>query len=109
MSDQPHNGLTEFARQFFAKAHALMRVKNADYAQKEDPLLNFTLGERLGVVTTAQGVAVRWFDKLQRVANLLQRDAQVSDETIDDTLLDWVNYAAILAYALHKRSSKDAK
>lgn len=34
-------------------------------------------------------------DKLQRVANLIQRDAQVADEKIDDTLKDLAVYSIL--------------
>lgn len=69
--------------------------KNADYATSEDPFANFRASEALGV-SVAKGILVRMSDKLARVANLLDRPAQVTDEKIEDTLADLSNYANIL-------------
>lgn len=49
-------------------------------------------------------------DKLQRIANLLEREAQVKDESVDDTLKDLANYSLILlAYLVSKRAPKKDK
>lgn len=73
------------------KCQALSERKNADYAEEGDALANFrTFG--------SYGVIVRLSDKLSRVINLVKRKghrAEVADESIRDTLMDVVNYAAI--------------
>lgn len=73
----------------------LMKLKNADYAGQRDPFKNFRLCEQLGV-SLEQGILVRMSDKLARVANLLKNEASVSDESVRDTLIDLMNYSAIL-------------
>lgn len=70
--------------------------KNSDYADSEDPFQNFRGVERWGVCTVEQGLMVRISDKMQRVSNLLKREAMVSDESIVDTLSDARNYLNIL-------------
>jgi hypothetical protein len=82
----------------------LTQAKNADYAGHIDAFKNFQLIEILteGRVSTAAGILVRLTDKLQRVANLLARPAQVMDERIEDTLLDNAVYSIILYLWLTK-------
>lgn len=73
----------------------LIRRKNADYASSTNPFKNF---ESAGVVGLGVGKAilVRVLDKLARVSNLLENEAVVADEKIEDTILDAINYLAIL-------------
>lgn len=79
--------------------------KNADYATADDAFLNFRACEALGV-NSNQGILVRMSDKMQRVGNLLQRPAQVADESIMDTLKDLSNYALILATKLENENQQ---
>jgi len=80
------------------EALTIVQAKNQDYADGEDPFQNFRMVEDAGLCSLEQGVAVRMSDKLQRVFNLLPEgvEAAVDDESLDDTLLDLMNYANIL-------------
>lgn len=82
------------ANVFFSNCINLLRKKNTDYNKATDALSGF---RKFGV----HGILVRLEDKLGRVANLLNKEAQVKDESVDDTLLDIANYA-FLAYACRK-------
>ena len=75
---------------------AIAKRKNADYAGAGDPFKNFKMCESIGITTTEKGILVRMTDKLQRIANLLDNEAQVKDESILDTLQDLSNYSLIL-------------
>ncbi len=104
-----------FTKQQFVDFHAsavqkmteIMRAKNADYTgSSASPFANFTQVENNGICTTEQGILVRMTDKMSRINSLLDRDAQVKDESIEDTLLDLANYSIILAgYIRSKRQS----
>lgn len=80
------------------EALTIVQAKNQDYADGEDPFQNFRMVEDAGLCSLEQGIAVRMSDKLQRVFNLLPEgvEAAVNDESLDDTLLDLMNYANIL-------------
>lgn len=82
------------------------KKKNQDYAGDKDPFANFGRVETFGICTVEQGILVRITDKLARVSNLIGgENPAVVDESVDDTLLDAINYLAILkAYRDSKRS-----
>lgn len=75
--------------------YLIMLKKNADYA-KTDPFGNFKLVEELGITNVEKGILVRIADKISRITNLIDKEAQVKDESIEDTLQDLANYAVIL-------------
>ena len=79
------------------------RRKNEDYANGEDPFQNFRLSEYMGFCDTARGILVRLSDKLQRVANLLEKPNSVLDEKLVDTCLDGANYFLLLRAYLEMR------
>lgn len=74
----------------------LVDRKNQDYGRNKDPFKNFQLSVKVGV-PVEKGMMIRMMDKVSRIANLLRKKrAAVTDEKIEDTLLDLVNYAAIM-------------
>lgn len=79
--------------------------KNNDYAGEGDPFKNFTMCEKIGICSTEKGILVRMTDKLQRIANLLDKEAQVKDESINDTLSDLANYALILRVYIESKKN----
>lgn len=74
---------------------ALVKIKNNDYATGDDPWKNFRFAEIVGV-PVERAILVRMSDKLARISNILGKTAEVKDESITDTLLDLINYTAIL-------------
>jgi len=95
----------EFLREFEITLNTMKRIvkaKNQDYANG-DAFANFKLCEELGLCSVAEGITVRLADKLKRICNLLNQEAAVLDETVEDTLLDMSNYAIILLLYLRHR------
>ena len=45
-------------------------------------------------------------DKIVRVSNLLDREAVIADEKIEDSLNDIINYSAIIKAKLHEKDKK---
>jgi len=106
----PANQRDEFAeslRTFFAECKTISRAKNGDYAEADDPFKNFRMVEHAHVCSTEQGIVVRMFDKMSRISSLISREALVKDESIEDTLRDLANYAAILSTWLKWRKNND--
>ena len=70
---------------------ALTTKKNADYANENDAFANFrTFGEL--------GILVRMSDKFARLKTALydRKSMSVSDETVEDTILDLATYSILL-------------
>ena len=85
----------ESISEFYGRGIEIIDSKNNDYARESDPFKNFRSAEVAGV-NVGRAILVRILDKMSRVSNLLDREASVKDETINDTLLDMANYIAIL-------------
>ena len=73
----------------------LVKRKNADYAGDGDPFKNFRSAGVAGV-SVERAILVRVLDKLARISNLLDKPQAVVDEALEDTILDAINYLAIL-------------
>ena len=84
-----------------AEARGLMKLKNADYACNADPFRNFRTFGELGFI-------VRMSDKLARLHSYCERgELSVRDESVEDTLLDLINYSVLLAAYLQE--TRDAR
>ena len=79
---------------------SLIKIKNADYANSTNPFKNFESAYVVGI-DVGQAILVRILDKLSRVGNLLKTEASVKEESVEDTLLDLINYTAILKAYLY--------
>lgn len=104
-----HENYLQKFKEITDEMYALTARKNADYASTTDAWANFTLIEKLtaGQIRAEEGILVRITDKLQRVANLLNREGQVKDEKITDTLMDAAVYSIILLIYLNELSTGD--
>lgn len=90
------NPLLEDMEATFEKCLGIAKRKNADYGGSIiDPYKNF-MGSLLVGVDPERAILVRITDKLSRVGTLLSQEAQVKDESIEDTIDDAINYFAIL-------------
>lgn len=79
----------------FKEAMRIVKIKNHDYAGEKDPWQNFKSASIIGL-GVEQAILVRILDKISRVSNLLEAKAEVKEETIEDTIVDCINYLAIL-------------
>lgn len=73
----------------------LVKIKNQDYAADQDPFKNFRTASMVNI-SVEGAILIRVMDKISRVGNLLQQEAAVKDESLEDALLDAINYLAIL-------------
>ena len=83
----------------FDGALALAAKKGRDYSGSDDGLKNFrTFGWK--------GIVVRLEDKMQRLIHFSKSESLlVTDESIEDTLVDLINYAALTL--IMKRDQED--
>ena len=97
------NELLQHLEGLFKECYSIVEKKNHDYAGNTDPLKNFRLSEELGITSTERAILVRMADKFARLVNVINHGAKVEEETLHDTIVDLINYSAILDYALKKR------
>lgn len=80
----------------FKDALEIIRKKRSDYSGDSDPFGNFRSSTLWGI-SPWRGAALRLMDKLARLKNLMSgKQAQVTDESIRDTVIDGINYLAIM-------------
>lgn len=97
--------LTEEIKETFEFCLSLMQRKNKDYATEADAFANFRLSEMVGV-SPERANLVRVADKMARISNLMDKTNDVSDETVEDTINDIINYMAILKSMIkHKKDA----
>lgn len=101
--------LLEFHAQLAIRAREIMKQKNHDYSGPEgnDPFANFRRCEEMRICKTEQGFLVRICDKLSRLSTFVESGSLlVKDESVQDTLLDLINYSILLAAYL--KETRDA-
>lgn len=87
----------------------IIRIKNADYGADENPFKNFESARVIGL-DVKEAILLRTLDKMSRMGNLLKQEAQVKDESIEDSIVDAINYLAILkAYIEYESQSIRSK
>lgn len=80
----------------FNKGLSIVARKNNDYAKGDDPFRNFKFANLVGL-SVEKAILVRISDKLARISNVLDKKSiSVVDESLDDTIIDAINYLAIL-------------
>jgi len=95
----------DFMRDFERVVDKMLQIaktKNHDYS-KQGAFTNFKMVENLGITTAEKGILTRMCDKMSRIVNLLDSEAMVEDEKIEDTLIDLANYAIILNIYLKQK------
>ena len=96
MSDFAKEDLFSLHQELCSKGFELLKAKNADYS-KAHPLGNFMVSEALQACSAENGIIVRMSDKLSRLVSIVEKGAQVKEESTEDTIIDVINYAVLLA------------
>lgn len=80
-------------REICEKLNLIYKAKNKDYGNSFSKQF-----EEYGITSSA----IRIEDKFLRFKNLIKNEAEVKDESIEDTLLDLANYAIMSVMELRK-------
>jgi hypothetical protein len=93
---------------FYNDAINILKKKNADYANSQDPFKNFKFAA-IANIDVSKAILVRILDKLARINNLIEKGTNtVKDETVNDTIIDSINYLAILgAWLIELKEAND--
>lgn len=80
----------------FRKGIEISRAKNTDYARDVDPFSNFKFGALIGI-NVPKSILSRVIDKIARINNVVDNGGKTAvDENIKETVVDCINYLAIL-------------
>lgn len=79
----------------YARGIELVKRKNQDYAGHGDPFRNFRSSSIIGI-SVEKNIMLQIVNKISRIGNILGKDNAVKDEAVEDSILDLINYAAIL-------------
>lgn len=89
----------------YADGVKIIERKNQDYANSSNPFRNFESASIVNI-GVERAILLRVLDKLSRISNLIDKEAAVVDESLEDTVVDAINYLAILkAYRESKKLS----
>jgi len=88
----------------YAECMEISKKKSSDYSGKDNSFANFLNAQVVGV-SVERGILVRIMDKIARVSNLLDKNPEVVEESLDDTLKDAINYLAILRVYVKNKST----
>ena len=81
----------------------LLDAKNADYADAEDPFINFKQSADFGVDPLV-GLFIRMGDKFQRLKAFSKHgQLQVKGEGVDDSLRDLIGYCTLALGMIEER------
>lgn len=101
--------LFDLQDEMFAKCKEIIRVKNSDYANGDDPYVNFRSSEIFGV-SPVTGIMLRAMDKFQRVATFDKNGKlSVKDESVLDALMDILNYVILIAGYINDKQQDQCK
>lgn len=90
---------------FCARGLELMKKKNHDYSS-DHPLQNFMVAESRGTCSAENGIINRIDDKLSRLVSVIKKGAKVQDESLQDTIIDVINYSVLLAAVIKYKERK---
>lgn len=89
-------GMGHPIHQDYAEAADLVEGKAHDYAEDDNPFSNFEYAAAMAGITVEQVFVVLIAIKTARLGQLVGNDKEPNNESIDDTLLDSMNYPGLM-------------
>ena len=88
--------LFQLQRDTFQSCEDIIKAKNADYADDDDPYSNFRTASLFGVHPTT-GILLRVMDKIQRIKSYTEKGSlEVKSESFEDACDDIINYMVLI-------------
>ena len=86
----------DYANSILFQCVKVMSVKKNDYAENNNRYSNFEESAKIAGINPEQSIIVLMGVKLARLRQLTVNNKEVKNESIDDSILDLINYALIL-------------
>ena len=88
----------KYSKEMFDDCYTIMEKKNHDYSQEGNPFSNFELQGFVSGVIPERTFLMALGTKMARLRELVGREDKAKvDESLDDTIKDMINYAALLS------------
>jgi hypothetical protein len=91
----------------FQQAYALVEGKASDYAEDDNVFSNFEFAAAAAGISVEQSFMNLIGVKVARLQQLIGNDKTPNNESIDDTLLDLMNYAGLLKAYRQKKINNE--
>ena len=89
----------------FDRCVELMRSKSNDYAEGGDAFLNFKTAAQIAGISPEQTLLTLLGMKLSRLTQLISKGKKAKNESVEDTLLDLINYVVLLRGMLREQEN----
>ena len=94
----------------FKTALTTVNERGKKYAQPDAPFVNFETAAEIAGIYTERGLMVRFGDKIGRLKNIFASWPEIpeaADEALEDTIVDAINYLAILLVNIQSSSGEN--
>lgn len=90
------NNFNEYVESILSQCQTVMTSKANDYAEVTNRWSNFEESAHMAGIAPEQSIIVLMGVKLSRLRQLTVNNKEVKNESMDDSILDLINYALIL-------------
>lgn len=112
MATSPQELYLDFHKKLCDTSRALSKKKQQDYTDINSADLfavfsNFMNPEKLNIADCDTVLLCRLTDKLSRLVTCINKGScEVDDETLNDTLMDMLNFICLISYYQHLKNSE---
>lgn len=96
MATLENKDFESFVDSILGQCKAVMSAKKNDYAENNNRYSNFEESSKIAGISPEQSIIVLMGVKLARLRQLTVNNKEVKNESMDDSILDLINYALIL-------------
>lgn len=89
----------------FDRCVELMRRKSNDYAEGGDAFLNFKTAAQIAGISPEQTLLTLLGMKMSRLTQLISKGKKAKNESVEDTMLDIINYVVLLRGMMHEQEN----
>ncbi len=89
----------------FDRCIDLMRSKSNDYAEGGDAFLNFKTAAQIAGISPEQTLLTLLGMKMSRLTQLISKGKKAKNESVEDTMLDIINYVVLLRGMMHEQEN----
>lgn len=84
-----------------------MERKAHDYADAQDPFVNFKTAAKAASITPPQAILTLIGMKVARLTQLIATEKRPLNESVEDSLVDLINYTLLLRGVLKEQPTAD--